>query len=61
MVKNLPATGEAQSRSLVTVWIGGAGVKRERKITCRGNATYSSVLAWRIPRTEGPGGLQSVG
>ena len=26
-----------------------------------GNATHSSVLAWRIPRTEVPGGLQSVG
>ena len=24
-------------------------------------ATHSSVLAWRIPWTEGPGGLQSVG
>ena len=24
-------------------------------------ATYSSVLAWRFPGTEEPGGLQSVG
>ena len=24
-------------------------------------ATHSSILAWRIPRTEGPGGLQSKG
>ena len=23
-------------------------------------ATYSSILAWRIPRTEEPGGLQSM-
>ena len=23
-------------------------------------ATYSSILAWRIPRTEEPGGLQST-
>ena len=23
-------------------------------------ATHSSILAWRIPRTEEPGGLQSV-
>ena len=23
-------------------------------------ATHSSILAWRIPRTEAPGGLQSV-
>ena len=27
----------------------------------KGMATHSSVLAWRIPRTEEPGGLQSVG
>ena len=24
-------------------------------------ATYSSILAWRIPWTQEPGGLQSVG
>ena len=24
-------------------------------------ATQSSILAWRIPRTEEPGGLQSTG
>ena len=24
-------------------------------------ATYSSILAWKIPRTEDPGGLQSIG
>ena len=23
-------------------------------------ATHSSTLAWKIPRTEGPGGLQSM-
>ena len=27
----------------------------------KGMATHSSILAWRIPKTEGPGGLQSVG
>ena len=26
-----------------------------------GTATHSSVLAWRIPWTEEPGGLQSTG
>ena len=24
-------------------------------------ATHSSILAWEIPRTEGPSGLQSMG
>ena len=27
----------------------------------KGTATHSSILAWRIPRTEEPGGLQSMG
>ena len=26
-----------------------------------GNLLYSSILAWRIPWTEEPGGLQSMG
>ena len=26
-----------------------------------GKATHSSILAWRIPWTEEPGGLQSTG
>ena len=26
-----------------------------------GKATHSSILAWRIPWTEGPGGLQFMG
>ena len=27
----------------------------------KGTATHSSILAWRIPCTEEPGGLQSMG
>ena len=27
----------------------------------QGMATHSSILAWRIPGTEEPGGLQSMG
>ena len=27
----------------------------------KGLATHSSILAWRIPGTEEPGGLQSIG
>ena len=26
-----------------------------------GMATHSRILAWRVPRTEEPGGLQSIG
>ena len=49
-VKNLPATQETQVRSL----------GREDPLE-KGTATHSSILAWRIPWTEEPGGLQSTG
>ena len=50
MVKNLPAMQETQVRSL--------GRKDPLE---KGVATHSSILAWTIPWTEEPGGLQSVG
>jgi len=50
MVKSLPAMLEAQVRSL----------GREDPLE-KGMATRSSILAWRIPWTEEPGGLQSMG
>ena len=50
MVKNLPAMQETQVQSL------GWEDTLEKRM-----ATHSSILAWRIPRTEEPGGLQSVG
>ena len=50
MVKNLPAVQETQVRSL-----------RQEDPLEKGMATYSNSLAWRIPWTEKPGGLQSMG
>ena len=50
MVKNPPAMQETQIQSL------GREDPLEKDI-----ATYSSILAWRILWTEGPGGLQSTG
>ena len=50
MVKNLPAMQDALVQSL--------GWKDPLE---KGMATYSSILAWRIPWTEEPGGLQSMG
>ena len=45
--------------SLVTqTWVRSLG--REDALE-EGMATHSSVLAWRIPWTEEPGGLQSTG
>ena len=50
MVNDLPARQETRVRSL------GWDVPLEE-----GMAIHSSILAWRIPWTEKPGGLQSVG
>ena len=50
MVKNPLAMQETWVRSL------GQEVLLEKEI-----ATHSSILAWRIPWTEEPGGLQSIG
>ena len=33
----------------------------ELKHTCQAMATHSSILAWKTPCTEEPGGLQSMG
>ena len=50
MVKKLPAMQATRVRSL-----GGKDPLE------KGMATHSSILAWRIPWTEEPGGLQSMG
>ena len=50
MVKRLPTMQETQVRSL-----GWEDLLEKQ------TATHSSALAWRIPRTEEPGRLQSMG
>ena len=50
LVKNLPAVLET--------WVQSVG--REDPLE-EGMATHSRVLAWRIPWTEKPGGLQPTG
>ena len=49
-VKNLPAMQETHLPSL------GQEESLEKEM-----ATHSSILAWEIPWTEEPGGLQSLG
>ena len=49
-VKRLPAMQKTQVQSL------GGEDPLEKEM-----ATHSSILAWRIPWTEEPGGLQSTG
>ena len=50
LVKNVPATQETQVRSLA--WEDPLEKEME---------THCSILAWRIPQTEKPGRLQSMG
>ena len=50
MVRNPPAVQETWAR-----FLGGEDPLEE------GMATHSGILAWTIPRTEEPGGLQSTG
>ena len=50
LVKNLPAMQET--------WVHSLGWDDPLE---EGMATHSSILAWRIPWAEEPGGLQSTG
>ena len=52
-VKNLPAVQETQEMRVRS--LGWEDPLKE------GMATHSSILAWRIPWTEEPGRLQSIG
>ena len=49
-IKNLPVMQET--------WVQSLGWEDPLEEVM---ATHSSILAWRIPRTEAPRGLQSVG
>ena len=50
MVKILPAIQDT--------WVSSLGREDPPE---KGMATHSSILAWRVPQTEEPGGLQSIG
>ena len=53
VVKNLPANAKAQETRVRSL---GWEDPLEKEM-----ATHSGILAWRIPWTEEPGGLQSMG
>jgi hypothetical protein len=55
VVKNLPADAR-DSGKIPERGRGRGGDPLEKKM-----APHSSILAWEIPRTEEPGGLQSMG
>ena len=51
-MKSLPAMQETQE-----MWVRSLGQEDPLE---EGMATHSSILAWRIPWTEEPGGLQCI-
>ena len=53
MVKNLPAN-EGDTGDM------GSSLGHDNPLE-KEMATHSCILAWRLPRTEEPGGLQSMG
>ena len=53
MVKNVPAN--VGDTKMLVHSLGQDDLPEE------GMATHSIILAWRIPYTEEPGGLQSIG
>ena len=53
MVKNLLAKDQTPE-----TWVQSLGWEDPLE---KGTATHSSILAWRIPRTEESGGPQSMG
>ena len=53
MVKKLPANaGDLRDAASTLDWVDSLE---------EGMATHCNILAWRIPWTEEPGGLQSMG
>ena len=53
LAKNLPVMQEMQE-----TWVRSLGLEDSLE---KEMATHSSILAWRIPWTKEPGGLQSMG
>ena len=66
---DLILVGRVKIGSQVAQWVKNLPVTQESRVQFLGQedplekemATLSSVLSWRIPWTEEPGGLQSVG
>ena len=53
VIKNLPEVQEPQEMQIQSL-------SQEDSLE-EGMATHPSILAWRVPRTEEPGGLWSIG
>ena len=66
---DLILVGRVKTGSQVAQWVKNLPVTQETRVRFLGQedplekemATLSNILSWRIPWTEEPGGLQSVG
>ena len=62
MVKELPGVAAPRKKKRIAcnakTWVPSLGWEDPLE---EGMAAHSSILAWRIPRTEEPDGLQSMG
>ena len=53
--------GAQTVKNLPVIWETRVQPRGQEDLLEKGMATHSSILAWRIPWTEEPGGLQSMG
>ena len=55
---HLMQRADSLEKKMQEMWVQSLGWEDPLE---KGMATYSSILDWKIPWTEEPGGLQSVG
>ena len=58
MAQTVKTKSVAQTPAIQETWVRSLGWEDSLE---KGMATHSSILAWRIPSTEEPGRLQSMG
>ena len=58
MFKTFPGGSDGKDYAMQETRVWSVGLEDPLE---KGMATYSSILAWEIPWTEEPGGLQSMG
>ena len=61
-ITGLPGGSDSKESACSACSAGDLGsIPGSRRPLEKGMATYTSILAWKIPWTEKPGGLQSMG
>ena len=60
-IGDLPGSSDGKKNNLPAMWETRVQSLSQEDLLEKEMATHSSILAWRIPWTEEPGGLQSMG